>query len=75
MDDSNNQGNKKTNGSPVPLHPLFSVFEGEGKKKKKLIKALLRFTQSRREGVFVKGRLAIGPGRGAPRWGPGVGGD
>lgn len=74
MDDSNNQGNKKTNGSPVPLHPLFSVFEEE-RKKKKLIKASLRFTQSKREGVFVKGRPAIGPGRGAPSWGPGVGGD
>lgn len=73
MDDSNNQGNKKTNGSPVPLHPLFSIFEGE--RKKKLIKALLRFTQSRREEGFVKGRLAIGPGRGALSWGPGVGGD
>lgn len=70
MDDSNNQGNKKTNGSPVPLHPLFSVFEGE-RKKKKLIKASSRITQSRRgAAVFVKGRLAIGPGRAAPSWGP-----
>lgn len=33
MDDSNNQDNKTTNSSPVPLHPLFSVFE------KNLIKA------------------------------------
>lgn len=26
MDDSNNQDNKKTNSSPVPLHSLFSIF-------------------------------------------------
>lgn len=25
MDDSNNQDNKKTNSSPVPLHSLFSI--------------------------------------------------
>lgn len=25
MDDSNNQDNKKTNSSPVPLHSLFNI--------------------------------------------------